>query len=399
MGLLKALFYVFLISFPVAEIGKLQFKNGIGISINDIFLFLLIISWIFFKLRHKKEKKYFLKKPILIFVSVGAVSLILNFYNLTLETFLISFLYLVRFVSYISLYFITKEFDLSTKNKISILLLFSGFITVLIGYVQYFYYPNLGNLIYLGWDEHLYRMFSSFLDPNFAGIFFVIYFIFTIMFVKKYFLKRNIYKLIVVSLISIFTLLAVYLTYSRSALLMLFVSIIIFLILSKKSQLIFIVVLILSLLIFISPKSFKTEGTNLLRTVSSEARITSMKYGLYIFEKNPVLGVGFNAYRYAQNKYLGLNNIYWQTTHAGAGTDNSFIFVLATTGVVGFTAYLYLILNIFNLSKINLTKNRYAAVLFSSLFGLLISSIFINSFFYVFILEWIFILAALTENN
>lgn len=399
MGLLKALFYVFLISFPVAEIGKLQFKNGIGISINDIFLFLLIISWIFLKLRHKKEKKYFLKKPILIFVSFGAASLILNFYNLTPETFLISFLYLVRFVSYVSLYFITKEFNSNTKNKISILLLFSGFMIVLIGYVQYFYYPNLGNLIYLGWDEHLYRMFSSFLDPNFAGIFFVIYFIFTIMFVKEYFIKRDIYKLIVVSLISIFTLLAVYLTYSRSALLMLFVSIIVFLILSKKTKLIFIVILILSLLIFISPKSFKTEGTNLLRTVSSEARITSMKYGLYIFEKNPVLGVGFNAYRYAQNKYLGLNNIYWQTTHAGAGTDNSFIFVLATTGVVGFTAYLYLILNIFNLSKINLTKNRYASVLFSSLPGLLISSIFINSFFYVFILEWIFILAALTENN
>ena len=399
MGLLKSLFFLFLISFPVAEIGKFQFKNGIGISINDIFLFLLIFSWIFFKLRFKKERKYFLKKPILIFVSVSAVSLILNFYNLTLETFLISFLYLVRFIAYVSLYFITKEFDSNTKNKISILLLFSGFITVLIGYVQYFYYPNLGNLIYLGWDEHLYRMFSSFLDPNFAGIFFVIYFIYTLVFVKNYLIRRNIYKLILVTLLSIFTLLAVYLTYSRSALIMLFISIITFLILNKKSQFIFIVVLILSLMVFISPKSFKTEGTNLLRTVSSEARITSMKYGLYIFEKNPIFGVGFNAYRYAQNKYLGLNNIYWQTTHAGAGTDNSFIFVLATTGVIGFTAYLYLILNILNLSKINLTKNRYAAVLFSSLFGLLISSIFINSFFYVFILEWIFILAALTENN
>ena len=399
MGLLKSLFFLFLISFPVAEIGKLQFKNGIGISINDIFLFLLIFSWIFFKLRFKKERKYFLKKPILIFVSVSAVSLILNFYNLTLETFSISFLYLARFIAYVSLYFITKEFDSNTKNKISILLLFSGFITVLIGYVQYFYYPNLGNLIYLGWDEHLYRMFSSFLDPNFAGIFFVIYFIYTLVFVKNYLIRRNIYKLILVTLLSIFTLLAVYLTYSRSALIMLFISIITFLILSKKSKLIFIVVLILSLLIFVAPKSFKTEGTNLLRTVSSEARITSMKYGLYIFEKNPIFGVGFNAYRYAQNKYLGLNNIYWQTTHAGAGTDNSFIFVLATTGVIGFTAYLYLILNILNLSKINLTKNRYAAVLFSSLFGLLISSIFINSFFYVFILEWIFILAALTENN
>ncbi|MEK7160292.1 MAG: O-antigen ligase family protein [Patescibacteria group bacterium] len=399
MGLLKLLFFVFLISFPIAEIGKVQLDNGVSISINDVFLLLLVSAWIFFKIRYKKQKKYFLQKPILIFVSICLITLILNFYNLTLEMFLISLLYLVRFASYVSLYFIIKEFDLNTKNKISFFLLFSGFITVLIGYIQYFFYPSLGNLFYLGWDEHLYRMFSSFLDPNFAGVFFVLYFIFSLIFVKEYFVKRIIYKLISVSFISILTLIAVYLTYSRSALVMLFVGIITFLILSKKGKLVFIAVSILTLMIFMSPKSFKTEGTNLLRTVSSEARIVSIKQGFYIFEKNPVFGVGFNAYRYAQNKYLGLNNIYWKTTHSGAGTDNSFVFVLATTGIVGFIAYIYFLYNIFYLSKFNLVKSKYAVVLFSSLLGLLASSFFINSFFYVFILEWVFILAGLTENN
>nr|MBI5455571.1 O-antigen ligase family protein [Candidatus Levybacteria bacterium] len=399
MGLLKLLFFLFLISFPIAEIGKVQLDNGVSVSINDVLLLLLVSAWIFIKIRYKKRKKYFLQKPILIFVSICLITLILNFYNLTAETFFVSFLYLSRFVFYASLYFIVKEFDLNTKNNVSFLLLFSGFITVLIGYIQYFFYPNLGNLFYLGWDEHLYRMFSSFLDPNFAGAFFVLYFIYTLTFVKDYFIKRKIYSLISVSFLSVLTLIAVYLTYSRSALIMLFVSAITYLILIKKKRFIVILVLFLILMVFVSPKSFQTEGTNLLRTVSSEARIVSMKQGIFIFEKNPVFGVGFNAYRYAQNKYLGLNNIIWKTTHSGAGTDNSFIFVLATTGIVGFITYLYLLYKIFLLSGNNLIKNKYAIVLFSSLLGLTAGSIFINSLFYVFILEWVFILAGLIENN
>lgn len=399
MGLLKILFYIFLISFPIAEIGRFQFSNGISITINDILLFLLIFCWFIIKLKFRSFKKYYLKKPILIFVSIAFVSLVLNFYNLSVDKFLISFSYLLRFVSYVLLYFIVKEFDLNTKNKSSVILLISGFIVVLFGYTQYFFYPSLRNLFYLGWDEHLYRMFSSFLDPNFAGAFFTLYFIYTLTFLKSYYLKQNIYKSIFVSILSLFTLIAIYLTYSRSALLMLVVSIITYLFLIKKSKYIIFTIIILILLAFVSPKSFKTEGTNLLRTVSSEARITSMNNGLIIFGNSPVIGVGFNAYRYAQNKYLGLNNSIWQTTHSGAGTDNSFIFVLATTGIIGFLAYLNLLYNIFFLSKLNFKKNKYAIVLFSSLLGLMIGSVFVNSLFYIFILEWVFILAGFTENS
>lgn len=399
MGLLKIIFFIFILLFPVAEIGKLQFNNGVSASVNDVLLVILIFTWIIYKFKSPRIKNSLLKKPILIFIGICIFSLILNINNLTIEKFFVSFLYLLRFALYACLYFIIREFDVITKKKISLLLLFSGFITVLIGYIQFIYYPSLKNFFYLGWDEHLYRMFSSFLDPNFAGVFFVIYFIYSLMFIKDYFKKRKIYKLIFVSFISISTLFAVYLTYSRSALIMLFVCIITYLILVKKKRLILISILFLMSMIFVSPKSFQTEGTNLLRVVSSEARLTSMKHGFYIFEKNPVFGVGFNAYRYAQNKYLGLNNTIWKTTHSGAGTDNSFIFVLVTTGIVGFIAYLYLLYKIFNIASINIKKNKYAVVLLSSLAGLMVGSMFINSLFYVFILEWIFILTALTESS
>lgn len=399
MGLLKFFFIVFILLFPVAEVGRFQFSSGIAIGLNDVLLFLVVLSWLVNKLFNKeKYKKLFLSKSIFIFTGVAFVSLILNLHNLTFFNFFVSFLYLVRWVFYGLIYFIVKEFDVKFKSNIVIALLFSGSIVVLLGYIQYFFYPSLANLYYLGWDEHLYRMFSTFLDPNFAGTFFVIFFLFSLINTHKYLSKKFNAKFIVSVFISAASLGAIYLSYSRSALLMLFLSSVTFLILIKKGKYLLIFLITFVLLLFISPKSFKTEGTNILRITSSEARSKTMQQGTDIFLSSPVFGVGFNAYRYAQNK-RGLNNIFWQVTHAGAGTDNSFIFVLATTGLIGFSAYIYLLANMIKLSYANLRKSKYAAVLLSVLIGLFLNSIFINSLFYVLIIEWVWILAAFTESS
>ncbi len=400
MGLLKLFFTLFVFSFPIAEVGRVQLENGIAFTVNDLFLGLLVGYWIIYRfLVIKKPLNFYLKKPILLFVSIAFFSLLINFFNLSINNFLVSALYLVRFVFYLSLYFIVKEFSLTFKRKIPFFLIFSGSLAVVLGYIQYLFYPSLRNLFYLGWDEHLYRMFSTFLDPNFAGVFFAIFFIFSLGFIKESTNKKNNLKLLTLSIISLITLTAVYLTYSRSAFITLIVGVTTYLILSRRKKLIIAVLGLLILIIFLAPKSFMTEGTNFLRINSSTARISSIEQGIQIFKKSPVLGVGFNAYRYAQNKYVGLNNSYWQVTHSGAGTDNSIVFLLATTGVVGLVSYLYLLYKIFALSKENMKKNKYAVVLFSSLLGLIVGSIFINSLFYVLLLEWIWILAGLTESS
>ncbi len=400
MGLLKLLFTLFIFLFPIAEVGRIQFKNGVAFTINDLLLGLLVVCWAVYRFFIiKKPLKFYLQKPILLFITIAFLSLAVNFLNLTVNNFIVSSLYLVRFVFYLSLYFIVKEFDLIFKKKIPFLLIFSGILTVALGYIQYFFYPSLRNLFYLGWDEHLYRMFSTFLDPNFAGIFFAIFFIYLLGFIKETINKKDNLKLLGFSALSLITLVAVYLTYSRSAFITLIVAVTTYLILSGKKRLIFVVLGLLVLIIFLAPKSFKTEGTNFLRINSSTARVSSIEQGIQIFKKSPVLGVGFNAYRYAQNKYSGLNNSYWQITHSGAGTDNSFIFLLATTGIVGLASFLYLLYKIFALSGRNIEKNKYGVVLFSSLLGLIAGSIFINSLFYVLLLEWVWILAGLTENS
>ncbi len=399
MGIFKIIFSLLILSFPIAEIGRFQFQNGVAVSINDIFLTALIIFWIGYHFINKKTvTRNTLTKPVLVFIGIASISLLLNIQHLSFMNFLISFLYLLRWAMYVLLFFIVREFDKKFKNKIPYLLLFSGSLVVTAGYIQYFFYPSLKNLFYLGWDEHLYRMFSSFLDPNFAGTFFVIFFIFILGLIYQYLKNSLVNKAIVLSLLDLLVLIAIYLTYSRSAFIMLIISLSIFLFLVGKWRLIIFTLIGLLLIVFVVPKSFQTEGTNLLRTFSSNQRIESSQVALKIFQSSPLYGVGFNAYRYAQNKY-GLNNEIWQVTHSGAGTDNSFLFVLATTGIVGLGAYLYLLLSLFRIAKKNLKNNVFSIILFSSLVGLIFNSLFINSLFYVFVLEWVWIEASLIENK
>ena len=72
---------------------------------------------------------------------------------------------------------------------------------------------------------------------------------------------------------------------------------------------------------------------------------------------------------------------------------------MATAGIPGFIAYLYLLFKMFKLGFINLKKNDMAIVLVVSLAGLIVNSLFINSLIYSFIMAWIFLIAGLTENK
>lgn len=386
--------------FPLAEVGRFQLQNGIAVSVNDILLVVVILVWL---ATHLIQKKQFsvgkLFKPMLIFACIGLLSLLLNFSNLGVNNLLISSLYLVRWIAYALIYVIVNEFEPKFKNKISYILLFSGSMVVLLGYLQYFFYPSLRNLYYLGWDEHLYRMFSSFLDPNFAGVFFVLFFVFSFTLALKHWQKRDTLKSLIIAFVVIADLIAVYLTYSRSAFIMLIAVVTTYLIIQKRKKLIVAAIIALVAIVFFLPKSFTTEGTNLLRAVSSEARVKTAQDALIIIQKSPIYGVGFNAYRYAGNKLGIVSGLDWQISHGGAGTDNSFLFVLATTGIIGFMAFMYLLYKLMRLGILNKQNNNYAPILVCSLVGLVIGSIFVNSLFYVFILEWVWILASLTEKS
>ena len=402
MDLLKKIFIVsLLIFYPLGEIARFTFSDA-AITFNDIGVVLVVTIWILFRILKRKRVTGRFVKPISVFVGISILSLVVNLNNLTPEEGLISALYLIRWIFYALLIFVVKEFDEKFKKKIIHLMLVGGGLIILGGFLQYFLYPDLRNLYYAGWDGHLYRMFSSFLDPNFAGSFFTLYFILALGF---YFPARGwsafggkTKQKIMIAVLAL-SVMAILLTFSRGAFVMFFAGSFTFLVLQKQKKLIAGLLLLFVLsFILVSKTGLQSEGTNLLRTASGEARADSLKNAITIFKDHPVFGVGFNSYRYAQRSY-GFINEEKLPIHSGAGTDNSFLFVLATTGVVGFIAFLFLIYKILALSFVSVGKNPIALVLFVSLTSLLFNSLFINTLFYPPIMLWMWILIGLTENT
>jgi len=407
MNIQKFVFIIFLGLFLLGEIIRFEFGN-FSIKPIDIAAVILFLTWapqIF-----KKYKQNILSNnlfiPISGFIIIMCFSLLFNIGNFSGNEILIAFSYILRWILYASIFFIVKSFSSRFKKKILYLLLIVGFFITLFGFIQYFFYSNLRNLYYLGWDEHMYRMFSTFLDPNFAGAFLVLYLIF-LTGMLLFFLKNNKAKqALLMGFILIFTLTSVYLTYSRSALIMFLTSAIIFLTLAKKIKWLIVIIGVTMLFILISSKSYYIENINLFRIASSKARIDSAKVAIEIIKNNPFFGVGFNTYRYTQIKYGFRSTSDSSINHADAGTDNSFLFTLATTGIVGLIFYLNLLREILKRAYINYKKftdsdiQKYIGIIVIASFGgIIVDSLFINSLFYSFVMIWMWILLGLIENN
>lgn len=394
---MEILISLLLFSLPMGVVARIEIVRNAYIYIQDILAFLIFLIVIFNVYKKKIYVTNNLFKILWTFITIGFISLIINSSMLTILEFLVSLSYLVRFISYSSLIFIpiflSKKY-LTTINK---KLLLIGEIFVLLGYIQFVYYPDLGNLFYLGWDIHLGRLFSTFLDPNFAGAFLVLFILLISqnLMIAKDNVNKYMYKIYLLIPLWIVTLIAILLTYSRSAVIMLLVGLGIILYFNKlRKFMIFCSILIVALVVLFS--NTKVEGLNPLRVASSEARLVTANQAISIVAKKPILGVGFNAYRYAQIKY-GTRSAYGASlSNADAGTDNSFLFVLVTTGIVGLVVFVYFWIKILKFAYQGIRDNEpYAILVFASLISLFVDSLFINSLFYIPIMAWLFMIIGL----
>lgn len=387
MGLLKKIFIFTLFLFPLGEIVRINLGSGFVIKPLDIGIAILVLSWLVFKyLKKEKIKQTNLLLPIALLTLSGLLPLITNNLRLSLSELLLSLSYSARWLAYLGIFFVISDFDKEFKKRISNLLMIIGFLTVALGYLQYFFYPSLKGLFYLGWDEHMYRMFSVFLDPNFAGAFFVLFFLFL---ANLFFKKKNIF----IGLLLTFTLGAVFFTFSRSALIMLIMSASLLFLLMNKKIWIAILLGITFLALVLSSRYSNIENINLFRIVSTEARFETTRNAVKIIQDYPIFGIGFNAYRYAQLRYGFRNDMASIISHADASPDNSFLFVVATSGLVGFVSLTLLWLRILGYS----IKDN--PLVLSSVVGIFVNSLFINSLFYSFIMLWLWIIIAIKVNN
>ena len=377
--IIAGLFFIFLVLFPFGQLTKvpLGFLNTpeIHLYLTDIVLFLLVLSWGVWRVFQRKQRYNLppLATPIFIFFLIGGLSLIVNSSLFTSREVGVGFLYLLRWIFYAGLYFVL--FDLKKKFKWlnwengRCFLIIIGSAIGIFGLVQYFLWPNLKALEVLQYDPHFYRAVGTFLDPGFTGIILVL----TLILISAK--NWGLWGLWVI------VYLALALTYSRASWLAFFIGMSILSFYKKSWKLFLLTTGVLVLTWFLIPKP-SGEGGKLTRTYTIQARFQNYQQAVKIIKEKPILGVGFNTLRYYQ-KNLPENQ-------AGAGLDNSWLFVLATSGALGFLGYL----GIWG-KALNKFKNP---LVVSSLFALFVHAFFVNSLFYPWVMAWMWILLAM-ENS
>lgn len=386
-SLIRTFTVILLCIFPFGLIFRLKLFANVQIVPQDV-LVLSIFSLIVLDYIRTRKFDTFLKFQFL-FLIIGIVSLVLNeliFKDINLTS---AILYAIRYVSYICLIRVGSYF--SKLNIIKYLVLASGVAFIIFGFFQYYFYNSLSWLWYLGWDNHLYRLFSTFFDPNFAGVFYV-FFLFIIFYFQ---VGKRLSESYIYLLLMFFDFLAIIMTYSRTALIALVAGVFAFCILKRKLKVFFAILffLIVSLLLL---SDVMVEGLNPFRTASSTDRIVSLNNVSKIILNNPVIGVGFNGFADAQKRFGFRNPIGVSLSNADYGTDNSILFAFATTGIIGVILYIY---SYFLLLKLLIKDNNAISIyLFCGLIALIFGGIFLNVLFYTPILSFVFITISLRKN-
>lgn len=268
---------------------------------------------------------------------------------------LVPALYTLRLLSYLCLYLIIK----SKKTVInSNVFKISGLVMLTLGLTQYFFMPDMRWAQYLGWDDHLSRLTLPHYDPTFTGVMLALAILTHVPIISGSLL----YNLVLLTFYSVSLLL----TYSRSVWLSLMMTGFYFI---KNRLVLLAAALIMFIAITALPERFG-EGTNLLRTYSITSRFESdlgyiKKYGWSL-----LVGRGLNT--------LILDQEATSLPNHASGPNNSYLYILATTGLVGLIGW-----GMFMRSLYLLSSHRPMLIFF------FVASLFNNVMLYPFALLWV----------
>lgn len=387
---MNLLSYFLVLSILSGQLIKFPLINSLGPILLDYYLILFsFLGVINLRFKLKKPPPFIIYGFLFIFVAF--LALILTPLHLTFIEYFISFFYIVR-VAYVLLFsWVVYSAAFAFRKQIFPSLLWSGMGISILGLLQFFFLPNLQILTANGWDPHYFRTVATFLDPNFAGAFFVL----TLILLVQTFHQGSVNSLSprVFYILFIITYSALLTTFSRSSYLMFLIS---SLTLStiKKSKKIMVSTIILFMILLIGFQIYTqlvSKPRNINREQSASFRLNTWQQGLTIFQSSPILGVGFNSYKYAIREY-NLADTAFLESRGSSSNDSSLLYVAATTGIVGLFFYsLFLISLMKGLLKRNLTLTM-------SLSGLFVHSFFTNSLFFLPILVWLLLTAVDTES-
>lgn len=253
--------------------------------------------------------------------------LIAHEYALGAHSFFIALLYVVRLFA-LSLLF-PLLFMYGVKIAAQKAFIWTYYALLIIGYAQLLVFPSLvGNMN--GWDPHIHRMVATWFDPNFFGAFIAMG-----IFPMLYWSRGNVIVLAA-------ALGALALTGSRSSWIACIaagiVTVLVFLLRGsitaswKKGAYLGVLLVGISCIV-VGTVFFDRVSTFFVHDPTVALRATAYADTWHrLVEPNIVFGVGYNAYQFSA-KEAGLIQDF--SIHSRAGSDNSVVTLLVTTGILG----------------------------------------------------------------
>jgi len=380
---------------------------GSAVALADLMVGLIILTWAVGKiwLAIKNQSWRILPwsqwlltdKVMLLFQSLLVLTFAFSFWQFPVAELKIGATYLVRLLAYSSLYWVVRSWkiDLTFLQRAYRWLIWTGVIIAITGIVQLVIFPDFAFLVGLGWDPHIGRLTSTFLDPNYVGIFLGV--ALAMASAQLAFGERKYWPIYTVICLLLFVTL--YFAYSRSAwvstaLAVAFVG-------HRHNWKTAILILLLFVGVLFLPGRFSNRFSDAVTQTkitttngvsldsgddTSRQRILSWQKGWAVVKSAPVFGVGYNNYGIASVRE-GVRREKDLTGHSGQGSDSSLLNTWATTGIFGLAALLVLLWAIIRpalrLKRSELLGDKLLYFGFAAAFiGILIDSFLINSLYY-----------------
>jgi len=393
--------FLFIILILTVITGQITRIGNLGVATD--FVLIGILGIYFLDKIIKKENFPF--APIVVWLFIFIVyllaSLLFNLSSITLAGGEIgSFLYWVRLLAYLT--FILPVLDFLQKNREEGLIwiwnsfFYTGTILSILGFIQLILLPDFSFMAKYGWDPHQGRLLSTWYDPNFLGGFLGLSLLIVLsrvlVVLKQDDWKKNKKQIFIWLAGSSAIFIALFLTYSRSALLAFVIGMSVLTLFYSKKTLI--VMMILMSLAVASNARLQERVMGIITVdVTASLRIQNWLETIEDIEKKPILGIGYNTIKYQTIKESSLNS--------ASGRDSSFLTLWLTGGIIGLGIFVSMLfskvldwIQKFIQTKLSIEKAMTLASI-SGLALILVHSMFVNSIFFPHILLFIIFLFAI----
>lgn len=407
---MQKLFWICLSSIIAGLLIRIPFGGG-GILLSDILLPLFALGYLapFIFIKKNLPKVSFLA-PGLFFLTIAFFSYLLGSWELLLKEKILSFSYLIRFFSILTFGVATTDFIQNSKKDLipsffKNLWIIAGII-IAFGFLQFYFLPDIGGFSTLGgFDPHIGRFLGTWMDPNFIAGF--LSFLLPVLF-GKFYQSTNSKEKTILGILIILFLYALFLTFSRSGYLAL-ISGLCFFFLLRDPKIILLGILLSSFGLIVNERAQKrtlellgTTKSILLRDTdeidaTANLRIESWTKSFELWQKYPLLGIGYNTYRFRASE----EGIVDESFFSAGGSDSTFLTILVTTGIFGFLSfsYFYFKLWFINLRRFFHTKNELFLGFVAGISALFFHSFFVNSLLFPHIFLVILFVAGILESK